>query len=70
MACDRKVVRLLWPVVLLIVPVFWREICGADAVSPRSLAFSRLPADGVLFEISVHSAAYGRIEVCGAEAFK
>ena len=35
-----------------------------------SLAFSRLPADGVLFEVGVHSAAYGRIEVCGAEAFK
>ncbi len=42
----------------------WRE--GREP----SLAFSRLPADGVLFEVGVHSAAYGRIEVCGAEAFK
>jgi hypothetical protein len=36
----------------------------------RSLAFSRLPANRVLFEIGVHSAAYRRIEVGGAEAFE
>jgi hypothetical protein len=36
----------------------------------RSLAFSRLPVDRVLFEIGVHGAAYSRIEVCGAKAFK
>jgi hypothetical protein len=28
--------------------------------------YSRLPADRVLFEVGVHGAAYGRIEICGA----
>jgi hypothetical protein len=32
--------------------------------------FSRLPADRVLFEVGVHCAAYGRIEVCGPEAIE
>jgi hypothetical protein len=34
------------------------------------LAFSRLPADRVLFEVGVHGATYRRGEVCGAEAFE
>jgi hypothetical protein len=37
---------------------------------PRERLFSRLPIDSVLFEVGVHGAAYGRIEVCGAEAFE
>ena len=34
------------------------------------LAFSSLPVDGVLFEVGVDGAAYGRIEVFGAEAIE
>jgi hypothetical protein len=34
------------------------------------LAFSRLPVDCVLCEVGVHGAAYGRIEVCYAEAIE
>src|SRR6266446_3082920 len=39
-------------------------------VAVRSPAFSRLPVDRVLFDVGVHGAAYGRIEVCGAEAIE
>ena len=37
---------------------------------PERVAASRLPINCVLFEVGVNSAAYGRIEVCGAEAFE
>jgi len=36
----------------------------------RFVALSRLPVDSVLFEICIYRAAYGGIEVCGAEAIK
>ena len=42
---------------------------GARSGEPLP-AFSRLPADSVLFEVGVHSAANGRIKVCGTEAFE
>ena len=37
---------------------------------PERVATSRPPINRVLFEVGVHRAAYGRIEVCGAEAFE
>ena len=37
---------------------------------PEKVEASRLPINRVLFEVRVHGAAYGRIEVCGAEAFE
>lgn len=40
------------------------------ATSLYGRLLSRLPADRVLFEVGVHGAAYGGIEVCGAEAIK
>jgi hypothetical protein len=36
---------------------------------PERVAASRLPIDRVLFKVGVHGGAYGRIEICGAEAF-
>ena len=40
------------------------------ATQQRFVAFSRLPVDSVLFEVSVHRAAYRRIEVGGTEAIE
>ena len=40
------------------------------AIQQRFVAFLRLPVDSVLFEVGVHRAAYGRIEVGGTEAIE
>jgi hypothetical protein len=40
------------------------------AIRQRLAAFSRLPVDRVLFDVSVHGAAYRRIKVFAAEAFE
>jgi hypothetical protein len=40
------------------------------ASAPERVRASRLPVDCVLFEVGVDGAAYGRIEVFGAEAFE